>query len=238
MQRNPRQTNINGNSIKKIISYLLLLLCVPTLIIIGNSVFANKKYSFISIGIAVIACAAFFLTFEYGRHSSIKLVLTAAMTALSVSGRFLFAMLPGFKPVTAIIIITALYFGAQAGFMTGALTALISNIYFGQGPWTPFQMLAWGIVGLLGGILSGYLKKNKWLLLIYSALAGILFSMIMDIWTVLWMDNSFNFTRYAAALLGSAKSTLTYAVSNVIFISVLMLPTGRALERIKEKYDI
>ena len=147
-------------------------------------------------------------------------------------------MLPGFKPVTAIIIITALYFGAQAGFMTGALTALISNIYFGQGPWTPFQMLAWGIVGLLGGILSGYLKKNKWLLLIYSALAGILFSMIMDIWTVLWMDNSFNFPRYAAALLGSAKSTLTYAVSNVIFISVLLLPTGRALERIKEKYDI
>ena len=91
-------------------------------------------------------------------------MLTAAMTALSVSGRFLFAMLPGFKPVTAIIIITALYFGAQAGFMTGALTALISNIYFGQGSWTPFQMLAWGIVGLLGGILSGYLKKNKWLL--------------------------------------------------------------------------
>ena len=238
MQRNSQQININNNSTKKIISYLLLILFVPTLIIIGNYVFANKMYSFISIGIAVIACAAFFISFEYGKHSNIKLVLTAAMTALSVSGRFLFAMIPGFKPVPAIVIITSLYFGAQTGFMTGALTALISNIYFGQGPWTPFQMLAWGIVGLLGGLLSKYLKKNKWLLLIFSAIAGIIFSLIMDIWTVLWLDNSFNLPRYLTALLGSAKSTITYAVSNVIFISLLIIPASKTLERIKEKYGI
>ena len=122
--------------------------------------------------------------------------------------------------------------------MTGALTALISNIYFGQGPWTPFQMLAWGIVGLLGGLLSKYLKKNKWLLLIFSAIAGIIFSLIMDIWTVLWLDNSFNLPRYLTALLGSAKSTITYAVSNVIFISLLIIPASKTLERIKEKYGI
>ena len=223
---------------KKYISYIVLILCIPTLIIIGNSVFKNKQYSFISIGIAIIACIAFFLSFESRQHSTESLILVSVMTALSVAGRFLFAFAPGFKPVTSIVIITALYFGSEAGFMAGALSALISNIYFGQGPWTPFQMFAWGIVGLLAGILAPMLKKSRISLLIYGAFSGILFSMIMDIWTALWQDNSFNIMRYAAAVISSAKFTVIYALSNVIFLFVLAGPIGKKLERAKAKYGL
>ncbi len=229
----------NGKTqIKKYLSFLILIFCVPLLIYIGNSVFKNKQYSFISLGIAIIVCAAFFLSFEFKRHSEIKIVLIAVLTALSISGRFIFEPLPGFKPVTAITIITAIYFGSQAGFMTGSLTALISNFYFSQGPWTPFQMLAWGIIGFFAGLLSSQLKKHKWFLICFSALSGVLYSLIMDIWTAIWLDNTFNLARYITALTLSAKSTVIYAVSNVVFIVILYLPARKIFERIFKKYNI
>src|SRR5690625_7953059 len=80
------------------------------------------------------------------------MVVFAVLIALSSISRVLFAPIPVFKPVSAIVILTAIYFGAEAGFLVGALTALLSNIYFGQGPWTPFQMFAWGIIGLIAGL--------------------------------------------------------------------------------------
>lgn len=223
---------------KKYISYAILILFVPLLIIIGTVVFNSKQYSFISMGIAVTACAAVFLSFEKGRHSTAKLLLISVMTALSVAGRFIFASLPGFKPVTAVTVIAAMYLGPQAGFLTGSLSAFISNFYFGQGPWTPFQMLAWGIIGLLAGLFEKSLKKSKLFSLGFAAFSGALFSFIMDIWTVIWQINGFSIARYAAAIVSSAKFTAIYAISNVVFIAVLSKPIGRLLERTKNKYGI
>lgn len=88
-----------------------------------------------------------------------KIALIAVMTAMSVAGRFVFAALPGFKPVTAVVVLCGMYLGADAGFICGALSALISNCYFGQGPWTPFQMLVWGIIGLVAGLSGKQLQK-------------------------------------------------------------------------------
>ena len=160
------------------------------------------------------------------------------MIALSVVGRFIFSPLPGFKPVTAMTVLTAMYFGSDAGFMTGALTAVISNFYFGQGPWTPFQMFSWGIIGLLAGIFAEKLKKSKVFLSVFGALTGVLYSLLMDIWTVLWADGYFNFARYLAALVSSLQFTVIYAVSNVIFLLLLSKPTGKILQRVKTKYGI
>ena len=79
------------------------------------------------------------------------------MVALSVTGRFI----PFFKPVTALTVLTAVYLGGEAGFLCGALSAVISNFWFGQGPWTPFQMLAWGMIGLFAGLLASPLKRSR-----------------------------------------------------------------------------
>ena len=77
------------------------------------------------------------------------------MAAMCVVGRTAFSIvpLPNFKPVTAIVMITGIAFGPEAGYLTGALAALLSNFLFGQGPWTPWQMFSWGIVGFLTGTL-------------------------------------------------------------------------------------
>ena len=223
---------------KKWISYITMLIIVPAVVIGGACIFREKQYAWITLCVALLSCVPFIINFERKEHEPKKLILIAIMVALSVVGRLLFAVIPGFKPVTAFTVITAIYFGSEAGFMTGALAAVISNFYFGQGPWTPFQMLAWGILGLIAGLIAEPLKKSKIVLCLYGAGAGILFSLITDIWTVLWYDGYFNFPRYFAATVSALPSTVTYMVSNIIFLLLFIKPFGKILERIKVKYGI
>ena len=226
------------NTVKKCLSYIILCLLVPAVILCGALLFEEKQYAWISLCVTALSCVPFFLCFEKRETSTKRLVLIAAMVALSVVGRFLFTPLPGFKPVTAVVVITAMYFGSEAGFMTGALSAVISNFYFGQGPWTPFQMFSWGLIGLIAGLLADPLKRSRIVLGIYAVISGIMYSLLMDIWTVLWVDGTFNFTRYLAAVVSATQFTVIYAVSNLIFLMLFIKPIGKTLERIKTKYGV
>lgn len=223
---------------KKCLSYIILCLIVPAVVLGGALLFKEKQYAWISLCVTVLSCVPFFLHFEHSENDVRKLILIAVMVAISVIGRFIFAPIPGFKPVTAMVVITAMYFGGEAGFMTGALSAVISNFYFGQGPWTPFQMFSWGIVGFFAGVIADPLKKSKIVLVVYAVVSGVLYSLLMDVWTVLWADGYFNISRYAAAVISAAQFTIIYAVSNVIFLLVFSKPIGKILERIKEKYRL
>ena len=158
-----------------------------------------------------------------------KLVMIAVMTAMSIVGRFVFAAIPGFKPVTAIVVITGMYLGWDAGFLCGALTALISNCYFGQGPWTAFQMLLWALIGIGAGLLSGQLQTHKAVLVGYGILAGILYSLIIDVYSTIWMGGYFSPALYLTMVATSLPYTILYAVSNVFFLLVLVAPMGRKL---------
>lgn len=224
--------------LKRWLSYLLPCVAIPVIVVLGAMLFQEKAYAWVTLCVTVFACAAFFLAYEKGHAGAKQMILIAVMIALSVVGRLLFTPLPGFKPVTALVILTALYFGPQAGFMTGALTALISNFYFGQGPWTPVQMLVWGLIGLLAGLLRRPLRNNRWALLAYGAFAGVLFSWLMDVWTVLWWDNGFNLARFFTAIASASGFTAVYAVSNVIFLFLFTKPIGRILERMQTKYGL
>lgn len=223
---------------KKWITYAILCILIPAVILGGIFLFDGKQYAWVSLCIVLLACIPLFLRFERRETDVKRLVLIAVMVALSVAGRILFTPIPGFKPVTALVVITAMYFGGEAGFLTGALSAVISNFYFGQGPWTPFQMFSWGMVGLIAGMFAGALKRNRLILLLYAALSGVLYSFLMDIWSVLWMDGAFHLSRYLATLLTSAKFTAIYAVSNVVFLFVFAKPMGKILQRVKTKYGI
>ena len=224
--------------IRSLISALIFAVGVPLVLWLSNTVFHNKQYAFISLAVAVLACLPIFCGFERNQQTAYRLILLAVLTALSVTGRFLFAMVPCFKPVTAMTVITALYFGPEAGFMVGALTAVLSNFYFGQGAWTPFQMFAWGMIGLAAGLLAKPLKKSRWLLYAFGILAGAAYSAVMDIFTVLWQDNTFHLLRYGAMILSSLQMTVLYAVSNVVFLALLARPIGEKLLRIQVKYGI
>lgn len=220
---------------KSIIKYLTIYLLIPALIFAGVVVFDDRKYIFIALMVAILSCIPFFLSFENQKNSR-KIVLVAVLCALCVVGRFVFFFIPFFKPVTAIVIISAIYLGPQAGFMIGSLTAIISNLYFGQGPWTPFQMMVWGIIGLLSGLLYKKLKQSKIFLLCFGAISGAAFSLIMDIWTVMWMDGTFNPVLYKAAIITSLPFMGIYAASNVFFLLVFYKPLGKKLERVIVKY--
>lgn len=223
---------------KKYVSAALLLLMVPAVVVLGATVFRDKQYAFVSLAVAVLACGAFFLSFERRETGPIRLVLLAVMTALSVAGRLLFAVLPGFKPVTAMVVLTAMYFGGEAGFLTGALTAVLSNFYFGQGPWTPFQMVTWGLLGFVAGLLRNRLKASRLFLALYGTVAGVAFSLLMDVWTAVWIDGTLTLSRYLASVATSGGYMLLYALSNVIFLLLLRKPMGEILGRIQKKYGI
>lgn len=216
---------------------LFLIGCILT-IFLGVSIFAEKQYAFISLILSVLSCAFLVSGFDK-RHTHVRrLVMIAVMTALSVLGRFLFAAIPGFKPMTAVIVLTGMYLGYEAGFLCGAATALLSNFYFGQGPWTPFQMLAFGILGLLAGIFGKSLKNSRIMLIVYGIFAGVAYSFMMDIWTVLWAYEGFSLNGYLAALSTAVPYTIAYALSNVVFLMLIRKPFGSRLNRMIVKYRI
>lgn len=224
---------------RTIVSVTIYLVLIPLVVFVGVGLFDDKKYNLISVIIAFLACVPFFIGFEKGKTGVRELVVIAVMTAISVLGRIIFAPIPAFKPVTAVVIITGIAYGIQAGFLTGALSALVSGIFFGQGPWTPFQMVAWGLLGLLAGLIfAGGKKPNIIVLAIVGILGGVLFSAIMDIWTMLSMDGAWNWSRYIAFIASGLPFMSVYAVSNVVFLFVLTKPFLQKLDRVKNKYGL
>lgn len=207
---------------------------IPLLVICGAFVFEERRHLIVSTGVALLALLLFATGYEKKPSGSRRMIIVAVMTAMCIVGRFI----PLFKPVTALTLITAIYLGGESGFLVGALAALLSNFYFGQGPWTPFQMLAWGMVGLIAGFAANPLKRYKWLLLAYGVLAGVFYSAVMDVWTVIWYDGTFRMELYLSAVITAVPHTVVYAVSNFIFLWFMAKPFGEKLERIKIKYGI
>ena len=227
----------NRKTAKKIIGAAVVLVVIPVALVLGVTLFNDRNYMLVSAFVALLYCVPFFIAFETNENTGRELVIIAVMCAISVVGRLIFAPVPGFKPVTAVVVIAGALLGAEVGFITGSMTALCSNVFFGQGPWTPFQMFAWGLIGLFAALLGELLKKNKIALAIFGALAGIFYSLVMDIWTVLWWED-FSFARYLAAVASSGIVLLIYAVSNVIFLLLLAKPIGEKLSRVIKKYGL
>jgi len=225
---------IKNNKLKRILGLTIPLVVIPAIAICGSVIFSEQKHIFVSLVVAFFSLVLFITGFERKVTGTRRMVLVAVMTAVSVLGRFI----PFFKPITALTVITAMYLGGEAGFMVGAFSALLSNFYFGQGPWTAFQMLAWGLIGYVAGLIAESLKRNRALLLTYGVLSGIAFSLIMDVWTVLWYSAGFDMELYLASITAAIPHTILYAVSNFIFLFFLAKPFGDKLERIKVKYGV
>jgi energy-coupling factor transport system substrate-specific component len=199
--------------------------------------FSDRAVALVTV-IAAAAVSLILFVHAGRRRSPMYLSLVAVMTALSVVGRIVFAPFSGFKPCTAVIIIAGITLGADAGFICGALTAVVSNIYFGQGIWTVFQLFSWGIVGLISGIAAKYLGRSKIILYIYGAVSGILYSAILDFFSVVWQDGGFNPIRFAAYAAGSLPYAAVYAVSNVVFLALMYRRTSFAIGRVVKKYGL
>ena len=229
--------------LKRVLIPVIFFVLIPLLLAAGVWLFGDRSYNLVAAAIALLACFPFFFAFEKRQKTSRELMVIAVMTGISVLGRFIFAPVPGFKPVTAIVIIAAISLGGEAGFIIGALSAIVSNIYFGQGPWTPFQMFSWGTLGFLAGLLprTGLLKKG-WtryvMLTIIGIIGGVLYSLMMDVWVVLAFNGTHGMNLYWAAIITALPMMGIYAASNIVFLLLLEKPVNKKLERIKTKYEI
>ncbi|MCD7809580.1 MAG: ECF transporter S component [Erysipelotrichaceae bacterium] len=186
----------------------------------------------------ILSTLPFYFRYEYRKPRAREIVVLAIYIALCVSSRVLFMLTPSFKPMAALIIIVGLVFGKEFGFLCGSLSAVVSNIFFGQGPWTPYQMLALALIGFISGCLShSSYKQNKIFLVIIGILSGIFYSLLMDIWGVLSVDQTFLLSRYMVMIVSSLPTTIIYCISNVLFLMILTPAMIKKLERVKIKYE-
>lgn len=199
----------------------------------------DRHYMLLSLVLLLAALLPVFVRLERRPLESRELVLLAVLSAIAAVSRIPFAALPSVKPVSAIVILSAYVFGAEAGFIIGAVAALVSNIYFGQGPWTPWQMFAWGMTGLS----AGWLRNVWWMrkrsgMLIFGFLWGFLFGWIMDVWYIISLPDAFSWGLVVSAYISSFYFDLAHALSNVFFLAVLAGGWTKVLERFRKKYGL
>lgn len=223
---------IKNENLRKILNVLIPFFFMPISIFICDKL--NVSYAFSIFMIFLLSDIYFISGYEKKNIGVRRLIVCAVMAAIAIVGRFI----PIFKPIAVITILTAINLGAESGFLVGAMSILVSNFFFGQGPYTVFQMFAFGFIGLIAGYLKNYLIKNNILLMVFTILSGAIYSFIMDIWTVLWYNEGFDVNLYLMALYTAIPYTLIYITSNVIFILLFKKPFNDKFARIKLKYGI
>lgn len=197
---------------------------------------ALMNWGLVATTLVILAIIAFFFEFEAAAVSSKEIALVAMLGAVSAVLRVPFAAIPGVQPCTYLIICTGYVFGPVAGFMVGAITALVSNFFLGQGPWTPYQMLAWGLVGVTATYLRRFNMNTKWLV-VFGIAWGYVFGWIMNIF--FWASFVYPLTlrTFIVAQLNSVWFDSFHAVGNAIFLRVFGTRTISILERFKKRFN-
>jgi len=226
---------------RTIAAFVIILLAVPLTIYLGNELFDVRKYYIISSLLLFEAMLPFVFVFEGRRPQARELIIVAVLCAIGVIGRAAFFMLPQFKPLIAIVIIAGVCFGGESGFLVGALSALISNFFFSQGPWTPWQMLALGLIGFMAGLLFSkrLLIRKRFSLCVYGALATVLiYGGIINPASVLMFQSYPTVEMVLISYIQALPMDLIHAASTVFFLYFIAEPMIGKLERIKFKYGL
>lgn len=186
-----------------------------------------------------LALAAGFVWYERTRPSSKLLALVATLAALAALGRVAFAAVPDVKPTTDIVLISGYALGAAPGFAVGAVATLTSNLFFGQGPWTPWQMFAWGLTGLVGAFLGRVSPRplGRWPLAVVCALMGLVFGAILNLFTFTATGGQ-TWSQYAVIAGQALPFDVTHAVSNLVFALAFGPVLLRSLMRFRARLEV
>lgn len=210
-------------------------------VLIWQTLFAKSiNYYISSIVVLVLSMLPLFAAFEAKSLTARDLTLTATLIALAVVGRAAFYLIPQVKPIAAIVIASAVCLGSQRGYIIGAFSAFVSNFIFGQGIWTPFQMVALGTVGLLAGLVFQRLKLNRYTLSVVGFfLASFVYGIIVDMSTVLSVyGNNITLKGALSVYASGAVFNLVFGVSTAVFLFLFGMPFITKIERISTKYAI
>lgn len=173
------------------------------------------------------------LDFEVRQVSAQDLVALALLGALAAASRVPFAAIPSLQPVTFLVMATSHALGRKAGFIVGALAAFLSNFYLGQGPWTPWQMMAWGLCGLA-------LPRNlgKYGLSLYGLATGFLFGWWMNAWIALSAGWEASLGTWVTLNMASFPMDLTHGLGTLFFIGVFWSPLEKIFIRVQTQYGL
>ncbi len=219
----------------------MILLAIPLTIYVGVYYLGDRKYYFISMLIILETMLPFIMVFEGRKPQARELIVIAVLCAIAVAGRTAFFMLPQFKPVVAIVIIAGVAFGGETGFLVGAVTGFASNMFFGQGPWTPWQMFAFGIIGFLAGILfrKGFLRRNTIALCVFGGLSTFfIYGGIMNPAAVLTSQPKPTVEMFHLSYLRGVPFDLIHTAATIVFLLFIAKPMLEKLDRIKVKYGL
>lgn len=243
----------------RLLMELVAIVAVP-LVLVACAVSGFEQTALLSFIVVLASLGVFFAGFEGARPRMRDVMPTVVLAALAAAGRILFAPFPDFKPVSAIAIIAGVAFGRRSGFMVGALAALASNFFFGQGPWTPWQMYAWGLIGYLAGALAqtglfdGAIAHNDTgekaassqlrrvitalPLYLYGFISGPLYGVILNLWSIIGFYHPQDALQFALVYAAALPFDIVHGVATVVFLLALYAPWHRKLERVKRKYGI
>ena len=227
---------------RSIVGLIVTVVMIPVTAYFGGILLPRSQHGLVSALVLIECMLPFFLVFEGRRPKARELVLLAALCALGVAGRAAFFMLPQCKPVTALSIIAGAAFGGETGFLVGAVSMLVSNMLFGQGPWTPWQMFTMGLIGFVASLLfhSGLLRRTRWTMALFGFVAVLaLYGGIMNPASALIL--------YGTQVTG--KTLLTYyltglpmdcvhAATTALFLFVAAEPLLDTFQRIRGKYGL
>ena len=219
----------------------LILLLIPLTLYFGIRLLGVTNYYLISLLVLLEAMIPFFLVFEGRRPQPRELVLIAVLCALNVAGRAALFMLPEFKPVVALTILAGVAFGGETGFLVGALSMLASNVLFSQGPWTPFQMFAMGLIGFLAGVLArcGVLRRSRLSLCLFGVIASVvIYGGIMNPASALIWARTLDWKLLLSYYLTGLPVDLIRAAATWLFLWFAGLPVLEKFDRVKLKYGL
>ena len=221
------------------VSSLIALLLIPLTLVFGPKLLGDRSYYAVSLLMVLEAMLPFFLAFEGRKPRARELVVTAVLCALGVAGRAAFFMLPQCKPVLALTILAGAALGGETGFLVGAVTMLVSNILFSQGPWTSWQMLGMGLCGFLAGLVfrRGGLPRKREALCAYGAVSAFLvYGILLNAYSALLATGALTWQSLAVYCASGFAMDAVQAGSTAVFLWFFAEPMLDKLERVKIKY--
>lgn len=225
-----------------IIALGVLIYAVPLLPFRGSLLDPNGgfvNWALATTTFIILCLAGFFFQFEKSATGAKEIALVSMLGTISALSRLPFASLMNFQPCTFFIICSGYVFGPVAGFMVACLTALISNLFLGQGPWTPYQMFTWGLIGITAAWLKRLNLSGRGGLAALAAFGfcwGWGYGLIINIWFWTYFVYPLTLKTYLYTLFNAVIWDATHALANVFFVLILGSQVIQALERFKKRF--
>ena len=224
-----------------LISVPIFAVFCPAVLVLSVLYLPSRYYYLSAVAVILLSLIPFLLSFERRKIRTGEIVIISLLIALSIAGRAVMAFIPQIKPTAALVVVAGVAFGANVGFIVGSVTMFLSNFIFGQGMFTPFQMLGLGLVGFLcGAVFCGRRAANNRVAVALTGAAAVflIYGPIVDSCSVLTMLTEITASSAFSVYATGAPFNLLYAASTALFLFLLGKPMNEKFERLRVKYGI